>query len=284
MRCITPITVLKNTRKVRSWAKIAQEVPCGKCPACLARRSTQWSFRLWQHLKVSKTSVFLTLTYSDENLPVTANGRYTLLKRDLQLFMKRLRKQNERKVKYYACGEYGSHTHRPHYHMLLFDLDDLFCAHPEILQAIWKDGHIYCGNVRPASIRYVCGYIDKGGMSLQDYVDEDTGEILIDDRNPEFSVMSKGLGLNYLTPKMVDYHVANLLAACTLPGGTLVSMPRYYRDRIFSEHEKLAIKDEQRLLAKFDFGQFVEDVYHDVQYRKDQFRKADKKAFERIKI
>ena len=52
----------------------------------------------------------------------------SLRKRDFQLFMKRLRKKySDDRIRFYACGEYGSETFRPHYHAILFGLhlDDL---------------------------------------------------------------------------------------------------------------------------------------------------------------
>ena len=64
---------------------------------------------------------FLTLTYDEANLP--RHGQ--LLKRDLQLFFKRLRKLMG-PFRYVACGEYGDLRRRPHFHVALFGVD--FCA------------------------------------------------------------------------------------------------------------------------------------------------------------
>jgi hypothetical protein len=43
------------------------------------------------------------------------------VKRDLQLFFKRLRKAYpDVKLRYFACGKYGEQFARPHYHVILF--------------------------------------------------------------------------------------------------------------------------------------------------------------------
>jgi len=51
----------------------------------------------------------------------------SLIKRDVQLFIKRLRKEQDSrgssKIKYYLVGEYGDLTKRPHYHAAIFGED-----------------------------------------------------------------------------------------------------------------------------------------------------------------
>ena len=48
-----------------------------------------------------------------------------LVKRDLQLFFKRLRKITG-PFRYVACGEYGELRRRPHFHVALFGVDFAF--------------------------------------------------------------------------------------------------------------------------------------------------------------
>jgi len=100
---------------------------------------------------------FITLTYNDESLatrrptweptvPYTPPSESTvaqpndqtrtdetpahadsLIKRDVQLFVKRLRKDQDArglaKIRYYLVGEYGDQTKRPHYHAAIFGED-----------------------------------------------------------------------------------------------------------------------------------------------------------------
>lgn len=111
------------------------QVPCGKCIGCRLEYSRQWANRCMLELKDHDSAYFVTLTYNDWHVPLSQyevqgeiQTAQSLRKRDFQLFMKRLRKAfPDQKIRFFAAGEYGSHTYRPHYHAILFGLklDDL---------------------------------------------------------------------------------------------------------------------------------------------------------------
>jgi len=222
-QCITPF-VVKDKK-----TKESIPVPCGKCPYCLKRRVSAWSFRLMQHDKAAKVAHFVTLTYSTEQVPITENGFMTLSKRDCQLFMKRLRKANPgEKISYYLAGEYGGKTMRPHYHIILFNAD------LPTINVAWQLGHIHYGTVAAASVGYTLKYICKPGkIPLHRN----------DDRQPEFALMSKGIGANYLTKSMVKWHHANVTERmyCTTSDNKKIAMPRYYKQKIYSDQQRKAI-------------------------------------------
>jgi len=227
-----------------SYGKEKIAVPCGKCPPCLQRRAAFWSFRLSQNMKGYKSMYFLTLTYRDA--PITHNGFMTLVKRDFQLFMKRLRRFHPKgtKISYYACGEYGSKRFRPHYHAIIFGIN------PDYIEKAWSDKFIddefdrktlqLAGvpgiyeadpDVNEANIAYVTKYITKG---------KQIPKHAKDDRLPEFALMSKNMGKQYLTPEMVKYHQQDITRMFhTLPDGIKVPMSRYYRERIYSDSQRL---------------------------------------------
>ena len=117
MKCISPIT-LKIQNPLNKDGKVI--VPCGKCMNCLTNRRESWIIRLIEEFKTKKAT-FLTLTYNDENLVYADGEKPTLSKRDVQLFLKRLRKSLKKSIKYYCVGEYGTRTNRPHYHFILFN-------------------------------------------------------------------------------------------------------------------------------------------------------------------
>ena len=51
--------------------------------------------------------------------------------------------------------------------------------------------------------------------------------------------MSRGLGDNYLTDSVKEYHRKNIdKLYLRKKNGNIIAMPKYYRDKIFSEEEK----------------------------------------------
>lgn len=216
--CYTPFMVTRSDG-------IVVPVPCGKCPACLKRRASHWSFRLQKEAERATSAHWITLTYSNSHVPITQRGYMTLDVRSFQLFMKRLRKANKGvRLRYYAAGEYGSKTWRPHWHCTLFN------AELKTIQPAWNLGEVWFGSVEGASIGYTLKYMMK------------PPRIPVhrnDDRVKERSLMSKGLGSNYLTDTVIRYHKADLTRCyITLPGGVKCSLPRYLREKIYDEYER----------------------------------------------
>lgn len=232
--CLMPIQLKKETIK----QKIAdtyhmQQVPCGKCLECKKRRVNSWYVRLKSQLDDCDNAYMVTFTYDDENIPYSDNGLMSLNYRDFQLFMKKYRKKNENsKVRYFVAGEYGSNTYRPHYHAIMYNIDCIS------IMETWSHGFVHFGNVTDASLYYTLKYVTKSTFKS---VDDD------DDRQPEKALMSKGLGLNFLTDKMVKYYHDDPARGVTLLGNKKLPLPRYYRDKIFDDSQK---KIRNKLLDK----------------------------------
>lgn len=246
--CMSP-TVIRN-----SETEYHVGVPCGKCPLCIRRKASAWSFRLLEEEKVSTSSHFLTFTYDDDHVSNSRNGYGTLSKRDLQLFFKKLRKASSRNsgvesqssYKYFSVGEYGTDTRRPHYHSLLFESSGMASV-VELVSKCWDKGHVYFGDVNGASIGYVLKYMLKK-LNWRMGVN--------DDREPPFTLMSKGIGVSYLDLKMCEWHKSNLLMRMyvNLPGDQKLAMPRYYKDKLYSKEDRELIStfSKERLQAEFD--------------------------------
>lgn len=134
-----------------------QEYGCGQCKTCKINRSRVWIIRMLLEAKEHPYSAFVTLTYSDECLPKGGS----LLKRDAQHFMKRLRKElslEGREVRYFMSAEYGERGGRPHYHYILFGVSPLEL---DLLKKVWYKGLVHSGEVNQKTIQYIAGYMLK---------------------------------------------------------------------------------------------------------------------------
>lgn len=233
-------------------------VPCGKCPQCLKRRLASWSFRLEQESLRWEKQFFVTLTYDTKYVPISKNGFLTLDKNDPTKFFKRLRK-SAGKLRYYLCGEYGTDKKRPHYHLILFGNATL---HDNDIISAWTDpvtkepiGNVYFGKVEAGSIRYTVAYYDKGQW---------TPDHRRDDRLPEYSVMSQGLGSNWLTTKQADHLIANPDKGYLYDReGKKIAIPAYYKKRLYDATlTRDLIANHPSILIFRDEMQSAKEVHH----------------------
>ena len=126
-------------------------VPCGRCTGCRLKYAAQWAMRCMHESQLHSRNSFITLTYNNENLPADKS----INKEEMQKFFKRLRKKlGNNSIRYFACGEYGDKTSRPHYHAIIFGEDfsndrtvhtksktgDLLYRSKN-LEKIWTKGH-----------------------------------------------------------------------------------------------------------------------------------------------
>jgi len=177
--------------------------------------------RLVHELQTNPQGCFLTLTYDDEHLPVFSDGLPTLWKDDLQRFFKRFRKYTGCKIKYYAVGEYGETTYRPHYHAVVYGWmpptkklipSQGGFTHDDITD-IWSHGSIQIGSVTNDSIYYVAGYLLKSLLFKKN----------IGSRTLPFLRTSKGLGLDYF-----NIHSDRVADLSITAEGKKSPLPRYY--------------------------------------------------------
>ena len=216
-------------------------VPCGKCLPCQKKRRSEWSLRLEHEYLFSESALFITLTYSDLNLPRTKEGYPTLYKKHLQDYIKRLRNENvkyvtktlgcskkevklrSRPLRYYAVGEYGTKTRRPHYHLILFNMDVENIAP---VKNQWKFGMSDVGTVTSASINYVTKYMFKQFNRKTDK------------RTPPFSLMSKKpiIGHDYIQNYGV-HHIESESLEVRDQNGHVRRLPKAYLRRLFTNKE-----------------------------------------------
>lgn len=225
-------------------------VPCGQCIGCKLERSRQWAMRCMHEKRMHADSAFLTMTYDEKHLP----ARGSLVKRDLQLFMKRLRLKRSSGLRFFACGEYGETTGRPHYHVLLFNTsfpdmrfwkqagENPLYASVE-LDGLWKNGNCLIGEVTFDSCAYVARYCTK-------VITGDRAEAHYRGREKEFTVMSRrpGIGFAYYQRYGSEAYKHDSVVV----NGFEVGLPRYYDTKYeLVDREGLdKLKIERRRRAK----------------------------------
>lgn len=230
--CLVPIKVgsggsykKMNCGKIVHKPFVVRVVPCGKCAFCLQAKRSQWMFRIHHEMRNQNVpGWFLTLTYDEKHVKrVGPQGRLSLRFRDVQLFLKTLRRKGYY-AKYVCVGEYGTATKRPHYHMLLWT-----DCKPETLETLWFRGSIHFGRITMASAMYTLKYIIQPKQQVDD-----------DGMEKTRAQFSKGLGLSYLTNEVYYYHTfdEDKPVLFSVIDGNKVPLPRYYKDKIFTKHQR----------------------------------------------
>lgn len=226
------------------------KVPCGKCFICKQNKSKEWSIRLNKEISMSSVSFFVTLTYNDDCVPFTKNGNKTLNKRDIQLFNKRLRitLQREYNIKYrfFICGEYGPRTMRPHYHGLFFFeepiSEKIFCS---LVEKAWSNGFVVVKKADSHASNYCSKYVSM-------FVQLDVHD---KEQQPTFALMSRrpGIGYAFTQNEQVQSYFNDNLARTITINGKFCSLPRYFKEKIYSEEVRNIIKEENyKYIDEFD--------------------------------
>lgn len=244
---------------------------CGKCEACQIRKRKDMAVRLSNEVQCYDECCFLTLTYNKESIPVSHpnhqrqvleltrgvqtrgdDGLYTLVPSDVQKFFKRLRRHLEyvpkrktdkrdhvsKPIRYFCVGEYGSKSHRPHYHLIIFgwkpsdqivhQIKDGYTINRSAqIEKLWTYGFSTVAEVNHGVAKYCAQYVTKKYLSsvaseLYPYV------------VPEFTLQSTrngGIGatwlnryFNNLRQGFINIRNGERISKCAIP--------RYYYDRL----------------------------------------------------
>lgn len=244
------------------------KVPCGRCTGCLLERSRQISVRCMHEAQMHERNCFITLTYSDEHLPVD----YSVHKPHYQDFMKRLRfHAYPQLIKFYACGEYGSKNHRPHYHGLIFgfDFDDkiLFETTPqghklfvsEKLHKLWPFGLATIGALTYQTASYTARYTMKkldGLHRASDdyYLRAHPLHGFICRVQPEFPLMSrggrtgKGLGFGWYE----QFGQETFTHDSVIVEGYQAQPPRYYFNQLSKEDQEKVTERRRKNIERLN--------------------------------
>ncbi len=235
-------------------------VGCGRCGACKHNKRVDWTFRIMQEAKASKSCFFITLTYCDSVIPYTENWLQTLRKKDVQLFNKKVRKlqseKTETKVRFFCVGEYGSKYLRPHYHIIYFNLlPDL--ADPAELIPIWNKGIVHQYSIADGLIHYTTKYHVTANNQYRhlDPKDDRLNEFVMMSLKPPKGSKIGGIGYQYI--KLNKQMHLNSKTAYVRNNGFIMKMPKYYHQKIFGdlpaeEKEELRLEGELRAEQAYD--------------------------------
>lgn len=226
---------------------------CGQCMPCRISRRRAWTCRAVLEMSQNATNTFLTITYNDDNQPL--NG--SLEPKHLTNFWKLLRKHI--KFKYFACGEYGETTFRPHYHAILFGSDSFVVQN--LSNKYWKYGFSYAVPATIETAQYVAGYVSKKLCNdNRDY--QDLGLC------KEFIRVSKGIGsgaIMQLARRFEQYPNIDIFDKIKI-GDKQYPMPKYLKRKLreifmsqdyrnaLSESFVLNMRDELKDLVIKHFG------------------------------
>lgn len=247
-------------------------VSCGHCMPCLIAKQSNLSFLC----KIEQQSAyrrglgcsFLTLTYNDSAIPFTSTGHRTLLKSDLQKFLKRFRRyrQDDHKplVKFLACGEYGDKMARPHYHLIIFGADSVECLY--YARRAWdksEKGLVQCGALQAGGITYVLKYITKSNTTpeIRDFYESNGVQ-------PPFIQHSQGFAGDWIKRHADDIAKAGYKFVSR---GKVRLYPEFVRDRVerlTGVNPRPFIKE---YMSKIDtHGKTLDDYLADITYRREQ--------------
>lgn len=227
---------------------------CGYCHACRINYTSMWTLRCLYELADWDCASFITLTYDDLHIPKDMSLKPDDLKNFWKLLRENLYKEYgvRRKIKYYACGEYGEKTKRPHYHAIVFGLDSYSDKDRQILSDTWKNCEPWLFDknrgdnsamlpVCREDIAYTCGYVQKklnGEMASKEY----------GDNIRPFSRSSQKLGLNFAIANS-DRLKSN---GFTYLNGHKIAVPRYFREKLGVTQEELLSLKSKKTVADYE--------------------------------
>lgn len=266
----TGVTKLK-TVLYKGYREAVTPFGCGICLHCRINQMRIWVARILLESQCHPDSVFVTLTYNDEKLP--ADG--CLEKGELQKFIKRLR-HKVKKFKYFAVGEYGNETYRPHYHLIIFGLSII---HENLINETWNKGFVKAGDLTEQSARYVCGYVADKMYDIEPEVNA----------APEFMICSQGIGKRRINEIALEIrksvHFDEKMDYKIKIGGKEVNIGRYLQKEFYEvlETDKLTIMEKiyERQESEIQKG-LSNIVYYDGIIEADRSKKVSREKRHKI--
>lgn len=204
---------------------------CGCCIECRKEKQREWRVRLEEELR-SNFGYFTTLTISPEGIKEIEKKTGLEWERNpneiatkaLRLFLERARKDTGKSIKHWCVTELGEDKDRIHLHGIFFGQKSA-----ELIRKHWKYGFVFIGDYcNSRSINYMTKYMLK-----------------VDIKHPEFKqivLASPGIGNGYMNRRDYLWQKQNYkninVATYTFRNGTKMAMPKYYKNKIFTDDER----------------------------------------------
>lgn len=311
-------------RKIYGTRYKSTLIPCGNCIGCRLDYSRNKANQGYLESLCWKDNYFVTLTISDdyliipdemtspEKVKIYQEGRewkkeisggitYTnpgdwnghLIKKSIQLFMKRLRKKmkkeyNANNIRFIECGEYGETNGRPHYHLIIFNCPlpvetfynprlswgkDYYYQNT-VIEDCWEYGYSNITDANWNNIAYVSRYITKkikGDISGEHYAA--LGQ------TPEFLTMSNrpGLGYYYYEKHKNEIYELDSIPIKNKSGISYIKPPKYF-DILYEREEPEKFEKVKALRRKEQItNEQVKDTLTSVsRYQRYQINKRTK--------
>lgn len=206
-------------------------VKCGCCIECRKEKQREWRVRLEEELRTN-FGYFVTLTISPEGIKELEKQTGLIWKlnpneiatKGLRLFLERARKDTGKSIKHWCVTELGGERDRIHLHGIFFGQKSA-----ELIKKHWKYGFSFIGQYcNSRSINYMSKYMLK-----------------VDIKHPDFKqivLASPGIGAGYMDRLAYLWQKQNYkninVATYTFRNGTKMAMPKYYKNKIFTDKER----------------------------------------------
>lgn len=204
---------------------------CGCCIECRKEKQREWRVRLEEELR-SNFGYFTTLTISPEGIKEIEEksglkweeNPNEIATKGLRLFLERVRKETGKSIKHWCVTELGEKKDRIHLHGIFFGQKSA-----ELIRKHWKYGFVFIGGYcNSRSVNYMTKYMLK-----------------VDIKHPTFKqivLASSGIGAGYMNRLDYLWQKQNYkrieVATYTFRNGTKMAMPKYYKNKIFTEKER----------------------------------------------